>query len=177
MLIGMLGNPGSGKTYIAQKICEYSKSQGNDSPIFVHLNSDFFRHTLFEDAQHSLDENIVIFQAMNVATEALLEQGMSVIFDANSNKLIHRMGFYELAKKHNAEYLTLYVKDNISNSLERNERRKDNTSKHFNYAPEHAVHHLSKEQELPTEDWEETVVIDRTQEREVDIEKIFRMIM
>jgi len=171
LLIGIFGTPGVGKTYISQQLAMEARRAGDLDRQLVHLNSDFFRHTLFKNAKHNKKENQVIFQAMEVATHALLSQGYSVIFDTNAILVKHRENLARIAKEHEASYRSLHVVDSMEKCLERNELRKEKQSKYFNHAPEEVLHAFTTLQELP-ESWERSITLDLEQKAEVDYQEL-----
>lgn len=96
LLIMMLGLPGSGKSYFADRL---AADQG-----FIHLSSDAMRLAIFKSREvtdaiyNSKDKSVLntyTFGALNYATVAALKSGVSVVYDANNNSVKER---YEIAK-------------------------------------------------------------------------------
>jgi len=87
----LLGLPGSGKTTTAEQIAKITGS--------VHLSSDSFRLSLFEVPKFSQDEHDSLYKMLDYMCELLLKNGTSVVYDANINRLEHRLEKYALAKK------------------------------------------------------------------------------
>ncbi len=87
----LLGLPGSGKTTAARAISELTGA--------VHLSSDSFRLSLFENPTFSQDEHDSLYKMLDYMCELLLKNGTSVVYDANLNRLEHRLEKYALAKK------------------------------------------------------------------------------
>lgn len=90
-----MGFPGSGKTTAAQKIAELTGA--------VHLSSDGFRLSLFDNPTFSQDEHDSLYKMLDYMCELLLKNGTSVVYDANLNRLKHRTEKYALAKKLGAD--------------------------------------------------------------------------
>ena len=87
----LLGLPGSGKTTAARAISELTGA--------VHLSSDSFRLSLFENPTFSQAEHDSLYKMLDYMCELLLKNGTSVVYDANLNRLQHRHEKYALAKK------------------------------------------------------------------------------
>lgn len=110
-LIGVIGYPGSGKTYFSERL---SKEFG-----LFHLNSDQVRLNMFETPTYSLEESVVLFRFMNFLTEKLLQSGCGVIFDANSTKKKHRRKFETMAEGVGAEYILVWIKTDVETAKNR----------------------------------------------------------
>ena len=87
----LLGLPGSGKTTAASTLAELTGA--------VHLSSDSFRLSLFENPTFTQEEHDSLYKMLDYMCELLLKSGTSVIYDANLNRYIHRQQKYALAKK------------------------------------------------------------------------------
>ena len=98
MLIGL---PGSGKTYYANK---YLKQENTTI-----LSSDEIRKVLLgsEDAQWG---DSTIFKAMNLATIENLKEGLDVVYDATNINSKRRMELLEQIKKEVKEETVDYSK-------------------------------------------------------------------
>jgi uncharacterized protein len=79
LLIATLGYPGSGKTYFSERL---SKKKH-----FFHLNSDRIRLAIFDKPQYKPEEHRIVFRLMDSLAQDLLRQGVSVVYDANFNKM------------------------------------------------------------------------------------------
>lgn len=97
----MLGLPGSGKTTAALEI---SKQTGA-----VHLSSDEVRRRLFKKSSFSQTEHNKLYTHLDEEVSELLKQGKSVIYDANLNRLSHRIEKYELASKYSLKTILVWV--------------------------------------------------------------------
>lgn len=87
----MLGFPGSGKSYFAERLAREMSA--------LHLNSDAMRLAIFgsrdeTDRIYHSDSRPVLntytFGAMNCATKSALNNGISVVYDANNNSIQER---------------------------------------------------------------------------------------
>lgn len=91
----LLGLPGSGKTTAAKEIAKLTGA--------VHLSSDSFRLNLFKKPTFSQSEHDSLYKMLDYMCELLLQNGTSVVYDANLNRYTHRLEKYQLAKKTNAD--------------------------------------------------------------------------
>jgi predicted kinase len=96
-----IGAPGAGKTTTAKIIAEATSAQ--------HLWADAERHKLFPDPTHSLDESTRLYEELNARAEQLLASGKSVVFDTNFNFYADRQKLAEIARRHNAETLVIWM--------------------------------------------------------------------
>ena len=106
----LLGVPGSGKTYFAQRLAGQLGG--------VRLNSDAMRLSIFGSLE-TMDElynsgnrkqlNAYTFGAMDYVTDQLLASGVSVIYDAIHTKRADRLKQERAAKKHGAVPILLRV--------------------------------------------------------------------
>jgi len=117
ILFATLGYPGSGKTFFARK---FAKDFG-----LFHLNSDRLRLEIFPKPNYTVKENAVVFRTMDYIADDLLQQGVSVIYDANSTKRIYRKRLQEIAKKRKADYILLWFKTSVKTALKRIRKRTD----------------------------------------------------
>ena len=92
MIVVVLGLPGTGKSYFAEKLSNRIGA--------VHLNSDRLRNALHARGKYTLDDKLHIYRVMAKKTKQALDQGKSVIVDATFYK--HEMIdlFMTLAKDH-----------------------------------------------------------------------------
>ena len=96
-----IGAPGAGKTTLAQTIAEATGAK--------HLWADAERHRLFKQPTHSREESDQLYQQLNDATQYLLSQGKSVIYDTNFNFYADRHLMREIAARHQAETVLIWV--------------------------------------------------------------------
>jgi predicted kinase len=106
-----VGYPGAGKTTAAQLIHEKSGA--------VHLWADRDRLKLFGKPTHSHEESLQLYEQLNEATEYLLSQGKSVIYDTNFNFYKDRQHLRQLAAQHNAEAIVIWLTTPLALSKQR----------------------------------------------------------
>ena len=97
----MLGLPGAGKTTAASEIAKQTHA--------VHISSDDERRKLFKKSNFTQDEHTELYQHIEKNVEKLLSEGKSVIYDANLNRLEHRIEKYTLASKFNLKTILIWV--------------------------------------------------------------------
>lgn len=97
----LIGYPGAGKTTVSRII-----SEGTGA---VHLMADQERHDRFKNPTHSVEETKELYDSLNQKTDGLLGEGKSVIFDTNFNFYEDRQKLRNIASKHGAETLILWV--------------------------------------------------------------------
>lgn len=96
-----IGAPGAGKTTLAQALAEKTGAK--------HLWADQERHELFEEPTHSQAESDELYNKLNQATDYLLSQGKSVIYDTNFNHYADRQKMREIAARHKAETILIWL--------------------------------------------------------------------
>ena len=133
ILFATLGYPGSGKTFFSRHFSKETK--------FFHLNSDYLRSELFPKPIYSAEETNSLFKAMDYIASALLSKGVSVVYDANSTRIVYRKRLQNIAKKNNARYVLLWFKTPVEIALQRIKKRSELKS------------HLMKKYHRPLEDW------------------------
>src|SRR5690554_3920729 len=97
----MLGYPGAGKTTTAKIV---SKLTGA-----THLASDKIRLELFPQPKFTPEEHRQLYETIDRRTKELLQQGKSVIYDANLNRYIHRREKYDICRQTSAQPVLLWV--------------------------------------------------------------------
>lgn len=97
----MLGYPGSGKTTTAKVIHELTGA--------VHLWADEIRKERYKNPTHSHKENLELYDHLNEVADELLATDQSVIFDTNFNFYKDRQHLREIAAKHGATTLLIWV--------------------------------------------------------------------
>lgn len=119
LLVMMYGYPGSGKTYFARQLCEYLQA--------AHLSGDRIRHELFEKPRYDQQENNIIVHLMEYMAEEFLRAGVSVVFDANTNRLAQRRALRDIARKAHSQSLLIWLQIDIESAalrISRRDRRK-----------------------------------------------------
>lgn len=96
-----VGYPGAGKTTVAKLIAEKTGA--------VHLWADEERHKMFAKPTHSEEESLQLYNALNQKTDQLLAEGRSVAFDTNFNFKADRDKLRQIADKHDAETIVIWM--------------------------------------------------------------------
>ncbi len=121
ILITLYGFPGSGKSYIARNLAEHLH--------IAHVSADRIRGELFKNPQYTAQENSIILHLMNYMADEFLSAGVSVIYDANSLRVTQRKQLRELASKHRAGYMLIWIQIDpetaYSRTLKRDKRTAD----------------------------------------------------
>lgn len=97
----MVGYPGAGKTTISQYISELTGAE--------HIWVDHERHKLFSSPTHSEHENRELYNRLNIDTDHLLRDGISVIFDTSFNHYRDREYLRSIATKNNANTVVIWL--------------------------------------------------------------------
>ena len=100
-----VGYPGAGKTTISRVIEARTGA--------VHLWADKERQAMFGKARLSDDETTQLYNQLNTMTDELLAEGKSVIFDTNFNFAKDRDYLRQLASKHRAETVLIWLQTPI----------------------------------------------------------------
>lgn len=96
-----IGAPGAGKTSIAKIIVGSTGAE--------HIWADDERHKLFSEPTHSIEESEELYERLNNTADLLLGQGKDVVFDTNFNYFSDRQKLRDIAAKHNAETIIIWV--------------------------------------------------------------------
>ena len=150
----MLGYPGSGKTTTSKVIHELTGA--------VHLWADAVRRESIGNPTYSHEENLKLYEYLNNVTEQLLEAGQSVIFDTNFNFYRDREHLRQIAKKHGAKSVLLWV--TTPKELAKKRATADAHTQHtrvLGNMPEETFERVSKNLEEPRED-ESAIEVDGT---------------
>lgn len=115
ILICLYGFPGSGKSYFARNLANYVQ--------LAHLDADRIRNELFKNPRYDTQENAIVFHLMNYLTETMLAAGVSVVYDTNALRIGQRRRLRELADKHKAEYLLIWLQIDTESAYARTQRR------------------------------------------------------
>ncbi|HDN81066.1 MAG TPA: ATP-binding protein [Chloroflexi bacterium] len=95
VLVMLSGLPGTGKSYLARKLCEQEP--------FVVIESDFVRKTLFNPPTYSARESALVHKVCHTLIDRLLKRGLRVIFDATNLVEFQREYVYRLADRNGAK--------------------------------------------------------------------------
>jgi predicted kinase len=111
LLILLYGFPGSGKTYFARQLSEHLQ--------IAHVHGDRIRGELFEKPRYDKEENDVIGQLMDYVTGEFLNAGLSVIYDTNAMRAGQRRVLRDMARKHHAQPLLVWLQIDPDSSYAR----------------------------------------------------------
>lgn len=120
VVIFLYGFPGSGKSYLARNLTE--------SIEMANVSADKLRNELFEHPRYDAQENAIITHLMNYMTEEFLSSGVSVVYDTNAGRLAARRNLRELARKHKAEHLLVWLQVDVESSYARTQNRDRRTT-------------------------------------------------
>lgn len=93
----------------------------------AHVQSDRIRFELFEHPRYDRQENQIVDHLMQYMTEEFLNAGISVIYDINAIRVTQRKDLRELARKHKADVLLLWLQidqDSAFARVNKRDRRK-----------------------------------------------------
>lgn len=110
-LVMLYGFPGAGKTFFARQLCDSLKA--------ANVHGDRIRHELFEQPRHDANEDEVISHLTEYMTEEFLGAGMSVVHDTTASRLSQRRALRDLARKHKANSLLIWVQIDIESAFGR----------------------------------------------------------
>ena len=97
----MLGYPGAGKTTVAKFVQQLTGAE--------RLTSDQVRLELFSQPKFTAVEHQALYGALDQRTEALLNAGKSVIYDANLNRYQYRQEKYDICARIGAKPVLLWL--------------------------------------------------------------------
>lgn len=101
MLFLMVGYPGAGKTTTSLQLHDITGAE--------HIWADHERRQAHPEPTYSRDETHRLYERLNRRTDELLSQGKSVIFDTNFNFYKDRRRLREVAAKHGAQTVVVWV--------------------------------------------------------------------
>lgn len=136
LLIYFYGFPGSGKSYVSRSLTTVIKA--------AHINSDRIRSELFENPRYDTQENAIVVHLMDYMSEEFLSAGISVIYDVNAMRLNQRRKLRELAKKHKADSLMIWLQIDPESAFYRIQNRDRRTSDD-RYAQNHTQDTFNKQ--------------------------------
>jgi predicted kinase len=111
LLILLYGFPGTGKTFFAHQLCEHLQA--------AHIQGDRIRHELFEEPRYDKNENATVTQLMNYMTGEFLTAGVSVVYDTNLMRLSQRRMLRDMARKHHAQPLLIWLQIDLESAFAR----------------------------------------------------------
>lgn len=115
VLICLYGFPGSGKSFVARNLVEHIQ--------MAYVSADRIRNELFAKPRYDKQENAVVAHLMNYMVEEFLGAGLSVVYDANMLRIGQRRRLRELAAKHKATYLLVWLQIDAESAFARTQGR------------------------------------------------------
>jgi len=119
-LICLYGFPGSGKSYVARNLA--------DEIQLANVNSDRIRSELFQEPRYDTQENAIVSHLMDYMSEEFLNAGVSIVYDTNALRVSQRRRLREMARKHNAAYLLIWIQIDLDTAFGRTQQRDRRTS-------------------------------------------------
>jgi len=129
LLLLMLGFPGSGKSYFAERLAREMSA--------LHLNSDAMRLAIFgsrdeTDRIYHSDYRPVLntytFGAMNYVAQSVLKAGSSVVYDANNNTRQERLEIIKSLNNSNVQVIVVWVQTSVDVAVRRSVKRRESTT-------------------------------------------------
>jgi predicted kinase len=120
VLICFYGFPGSGKSYVARNLAETVQ--------MANVSGDRVRNELFENPRYDAQENAIVAHLMRYMSDEFLSAGVSVVYDANAMRLSQRRVMRELARKHKADFLLVWLQIDKDSAFMRTQNRDRRTS-------------------------------------------------
>ena len=111
----MYGYPGAGKTFLARQLIEDIQA--------AHVQSDRIRFELFEEPRYDRQENQIVSHLMEYMTEEFLNAGLSVLYDINAMRVSQRRELRDIARKHKAEVLLIWLQVDAESAYARVSKR------------------------------------------------------
>ena len=115
ILVYMYGMPGSGKTFLARQL---SGLLG-----MAHVNSEQIRQSITANPTYEREEQRIVRHLMNFMSERFLDAGIGVIYDVSANRLGERRALREMANRHDAKHLLIWMQIDIDSAWARQEAR------------------------------------------------------
>lgn len=115
VLVGLYGFPGSGKSYIARNL--------SSSMAVANVSADRIRSELFATPRFDDRENAIVTHLANYMTEEFLQAGVSVIYDAEIGRAKQRRWLRDMARKHGADFLLVWIQVDPESAFVRTQRR------------------------------------------------------
>ncbi len=119
VLICLYGFPGSGKSFVARNLVEHIQ--------MAQVSADRIRNELFAMPRYDNQENAMVSHMMGYMVEEFLGAGLSVVYDGNFLRSGQRRRIRELAVKHKASYLLVWLQIDAENAFASTQRRDKRT--------------------------------------------------
>jgi predicted kinase len=107
----LYGYSGAGKTFFARQLSDHFQA--------AHMHGDRIRGELFEKPRYDKEENDVIAQLMDYMTGEFLSAGLSVVYDVNAMRVGQRRILREMAAKHKAEPILIWLQIDAESAYSR----------------------------------------------------------
>ena len=120
ILICLYGFPGSGKSFVARNLTEHIQ--------IAQVSADRIRSELFANPRYDKQENAIVSHLMGYMTEEFLKAGLSVVYDGSTPRSMQRRSLRELAAKHKAAYLLVWLQIDAESAFARTQGRDRRTT-------------------------------------------------
>lgn len=120
VLVCPYGFPGAGKSFVARNLAEHVQ--------MAHVSADRIRSELFAKPRYDKQEDAIVAHLMNYMAEEFLGAGLGVVYDANALSGSQRRRLRELAAKHRAAYLLVWLQIDVESAFARTQRRDRRTT-------------------------------------------------
>lgn len=119
-LICLYGYPGSGKSYVARNLA--------DDIQLAQVGAERIRNELFQNPRYDSQENAIVTHLMDYMSEEFLSAGVSMVYDTNALRSAQRRKLRELARKHKAVYLLIWIQVDLDTAFARTQERDRRTT-------------------------------------------------